>query len=74
MADWLSAPKTLPDFLKDILWGDVIRRQGILDPDYVRILARQVSARGVGPETLVSSADQVFAIIIFTLWHEAFFS
>ena len=74
MADWLSAPKTLPDFLKDILWGDVIRRQGIFDPGYVRILARQVSARGVGPETLVSSADQVFAIIIFTLWHEAFFS
>jgi asparagine synthase (glutamine-hydrolysing) len=74
LADWLSAPRTLPDFLKDILFGDVIRRQGVLDPDYVRLLAGQVSARGIGPETLVSAADQVFAIIIFTLWHEAFFS
>ncbi len=74
MADWLSAPETLPDFLQDILLGNAVRRQGILDPDYVRTLSGQVSSRDIGPETLVSTADQVFAVIMFTLWYEAFFT
>jgi asparagine synthase (glutamine-hydrolysing) len=74
MADWLAAPDTLPDFLQEILFGDTIRRQGILDPEYTRYLARQITTRGIGPETLVSVADQVFSIIIFTLWYQEFFS
>lgn len=74
MADWLAAPRTLPDFLQEILFGNVIRRQGILDPDYARSLVGKVSTRGIGPATLVSAADQVFSIIIFTLWYQEFFS
>lgn len=74
LADWLSDPTTLPDFLQDILFGDIIHRQGVLDPEFVRSLAEQVTARGIGPETLVSGADQVFSIIIFTLWYEEFFT
>ncbi|MDA3835459.1 MAG: asparagine synthase-related protein, partial [Spirochaetales bacterium] len=74
MADWLAVPRSLPDFLQDILFGDVIRRQGMLDPDYARSLVGKVSARGIGPATLVSAADQVFSIIIFTLWYQEFFS
>ena len=74
IADWLAAPGTLPDFLQEILLGDVIRRQGILNSDYARTLAGKITTRGIGPETLVSAADQVFAIIIFTLWYQEFFS
>jgi asparagine synthase (glutamine-hydrolysing) len=74
LADWLSDPGSLPVFLQEILLGDVIRRQGILNPEYVRSLVGKISTRGIGPETLVSVADQVFSIIIFTLWYQEFFS
>ncbi len=74
IADWLSDPKGLPDFLQEILRGEVIRRQGILDPDFVSSLAGKITTQGIGPETLVSVADQVFSIIIFTLWYHEFFS
>jgi len=74
MADWLSAPGTLPDFLQEILLGDVISQQGILNPGYVRFLVGKITTHGIGPETLVSAADQVFSIIIFTLWYQEFFS
>ena len=74
MADWLSDPRTLPDFLQDILLGDMIAQQGIIDPDYAKSLVKKVTADGIGPETLVSSADRVFAIIVFTLWYQAFFT
>lgn len=74
LADWLSAPDTLPGFLQDILLGDEIRRQGVLNPMYVRALVGKITTRGIGPETMVSVADQVFAIIIFTLWYQEFFS
>lgn len=74
LADWLSSPGTLPDFLQEILLGDVIRQQGILNPEYVRTLVGKITTHGIGPETLVSVADQVFSIIIFTLWYQEFFS
>ncbi|MBC2716850.1 MAG: asparagine synthase (glutamine-hydrolyzing) [Desulfobacteraceae bacterium] len=74
IADWLAAPDKLPDFLQEILFGDIIRRQGILDPEYAWSLAGQITTHGIGPETLVSVADQVFSIIIFTLWYQEFFS
>jgi asparagine synthase (glutamine-hydrolysing) len=74
MADWLSDPGTLPDFLQDILLGDMIRQHGVINPAYAKALVKKVTTDGIGPETLVSAADQVFAIIIFTLWYQAFFS
>lgn len=73
LADWLSDPSSLPDFMKEILMGDVVERQGVLSGSMVKELARMVSAEGVGPETLVSGADRVFAVIVFTLWYEEFF-
>ncbi len=39
----------------------------------VKELSETVSAAGVGPETLVSGADRMFAAIVFTLWYEEFF-
>ena len=73
LADWLSDPSTLPGFMKEIVLGDVVEKQGILSGNMVRELAGRVSAEGVGPETLVSAADRVFAVIVFTLWYEEFF-
>ena len=68
MADWLSDKEGLPDFIKEIMFGDVVASQNILDPSIVRILAQQVTGEGVGPSTLVSSADRLFSVIVFTLW------
>jgi asparagine synthase (glutamine-hydrolysing) len=73
LADWLSNPKTLPDILQEILLGDLVRQQGIINPDVAKNMALEVSADGIGPETLVSTADQVFSIIIFSLWYQNFF-
>lgn len=73
LADWLSNPKTLPDILQEIVMGDLIRQQGIINPDVAKNMAFEVSADGIGPETLVSTADQVFSIIIFSLWYQTFF-
>lgn len=68
MADWLADQNGLPGFIKDIMFGDVVASQNILDPSIVKILARQVTGKGVGPSTLVSSADRLFSVIVFTLW------
>jgi asparagine synthase (glutamine-hydrolysing) len=73
LAGWLSDPSSLPDFMKEIILGDVVKKQGILNENMVKELAESVSAAGVGPETLVSGADRVFAAIVFTLWYEEFF-
>lgn len=72
MADWLSKYDSLPDFIKEIIYGDTIKRHNILDPEYVRLISASISPRGIGPQTLVSGADRLFAIIIFTLWYERF--
>ena len=73
LANWLSAPADLPDFLQEILMGDTILQQGIIDPKYSKSLVKEINTKGIGPETLVSAADRVFAIIIFTLWYQTFF-
>ena len=70
MADWLSNKETLPDFIKNIMFGEMVAGQNILDPSMVRTLASRVTGEGVGPATLVSSADRLFSIIVFTLWVE----
>ncbi len=71
-ADWLSEPKLAPEFLQDILLGDVVKGQGILNQDFIRKFTKMISPKGIGPQTLVSEADRVFAIIIFTIWHNQF--
>lgn len=73
MADWLSDSAALPGFIREILSGDEVRRQNILDPVFVKNLAGVVTAENIGPQTLVSAADQMFSIIVFTLWYREFF-
>ncbi|MFO8113335.1 MAG: asparagine synthase (glutamine-hydrolyzing) [Desulfosalsimonadaceae bacterium] len=70
MADWLSDKKDLPDFIQDIMFGNKVADQNILDPDAVAELTKSVTGEGVGPHTLVSSADRLFSVIVFTLWVE----
>lgn len=70
MADWLSDKDSMPDFIKDIMSGETVASQNILDPESVKALAATVTADGVGPQTLVSSADRLFSVIVFTLWVE----
>ncbi|MDY6906132.1 MAG: asparagine synthase (glutamine-hydrolyzing) [Thermodesulfobacteriota bacterium] len=72
IADWLSAPASLPEFLQDILFGDVVRRHGVLNEKAFKQRVNMVSHNNVGPDTLVSEADRVFAVIMFTLWYETF--
>lgn len=74
MADWLADPSDLPEFVKEIIFGNLIKDQGIIDPVFARQLFEEVEADRVGPETLVSAADRAFSIIIFTLWHHEFFN
>lgn len=73
LADWLAEPGSLPEVMQDILLGDVVKEQGVLNPDFVKTLAGSVSADGVGPQTLVSAADRVFAVVIFSIWYNEFF-
>jgi asparagine synthase (glutamine-hydrolysing) len=73
LTDWLLDKASLPDPIADILYGDAIARQGILDPAVVKKLAGRATADDTGPYTLVSSADRLFAIIVFSLWYDAFF-
>lgn len=73
LADWLAEPKRLPEFLQEIILGDRIKQQGVLNPEIIRQDLNRISISDTGPETLVSSADRVFSIILFTLWYEEFF-
>lgn len=74
LANWLSEPARLPEFLQDILLGGVVKRQGMLNPDVLRQDVKDMSTAGIGPDTLVSVADRVFAVMIFSLWYEEFFA
>jgi len=70
---WLLERQHLPDIFCDILYGDMIARQGILNPGVVKTLLKEATANDGGPDTLVSAADQLFSIIVFSLWYNAFF-
>ena len=72
MADWLAKPDDLPESLQEVLLGGMIEKHGIINPDFAKNLINNVSVKGIGPSTLVSAADQVFAICIFTLWYDIF--
>ncbi|MCJ7774343.1 MAG: asparagine synthase (glutamine-hydrolyzing) [Desulfobacterales bacterium] len=73
LADWLSDPKSLPESMQEIILGDVVKQQGILNDAFVKKLVGTVSADGIGPQTLVSAADRVFAVVMFSLWYNEFF-
>ncbi|MEW6076947.1 MAG: asparagine synthase (glutamine-hydrolyzing) [Thermodesulfobacteriota bacterium] len=72
MARWLAEPERLPESIQQVVRGDMVVRQGIINPDVFAGLVRGISADNVGPHTLVSGADRVFSIIVFTLWYDRF--
>ncbi|MBW1914169.1 MAG: asparagine synthase (glutamine-hydrolyzing) [Deltaproteobacteria bacterium] len=74
IADWLASPSSLPDFLQEILLGDLIKKQGLLDPEMVRNSVNKITTEGIGPDTLVSEADRVFAVVVFSIWYNEFFT
>ncbi len=73
LTEWLLDKASLPEPIADIFYGDTIVRQGVLDPAVVKKLAERATADGAGPYTLVSTADRLFAIVVFSLWYDAFF-
>jgi asparagine synthase (glutamine-hydrolysing) len=72
LATWLGERELWPEVVAEALAGGMLKRHGVLDPVMVNELTRQVTTAGVGPETLVSGADRLFAILVFTLWYEEF--
>ncbi|MCK5914831.1 MAG: hypothetical protein KAG92_01730, partial [Deltaproteobacteria bacterium] len=72
LAAWLGERDLWPEIVAEALSGDMVKRQGVLDPKMVSELTQQVTTAGVGPETLVSGADRLFAVLVFTLWYEEF--
>ncbi len=74
MAAWLLQRNNLPDYVKEIFQGGEIERAGILDPQMTKQIWNSVTADGIGPGTLVSEADRIFAILTFSLWMKEFAS
>ncbi len=72
IADWFSNPTALPEPIREILQGNAVDRQGILDGNMVRRYAGLVTGSDVGPETMLSAGDRVFSIVVFTLWYSEF--
>jgi asparagine synthase (glutamine-hydrolysing) len=74
LADWLADRSRWPEPVAEALAGGMVARQGVFDPGMVAELTRRVTAEGVGPATLVSGADRLFAVLVFTLWYEEYYS
>ncbi len=72
LAAWLLRRDDLPDFVREIFEGGEIERTGILDPEMTGRMWRSVTADGIGPDTLVSEADRIFAVLTFSLWMKEF--
>ena len=72
MAAWFLQRDDLPDYVTEIFQGGEIERAGILDPEMTKQLWNSVTADGVGPATLVSEADRIFAVLTFNLWMREF--
>ncbi|MFP4453019.1 MAG: asparagine synthase (glutamine-hydrolyzing) [Desulfobacterales bacterium] len=72
MANWLSDTKSLPDSIQEVLYGGMVKSHNIINPLFVKKLAERITASGIGPQTLVSDADRLFSIIVFTLWYQEF--
>lgn len=73
LTDWILKRQNLPDIFCDILYGNMIERHGIVNPDAVKSLLKEATINDAGPHALVSPADQLFSIIVFSLWYDAFF-
>jgi asparagine synthase (glutamine-hydrolysing) len=59
--------RELKPMLDHYLEPDRLRRQGLLNPDYVgRLLADQAAGR-------INDAHKVFALLVFQLWWDAYF-
>ena len=67
MAAWLLRGGA-PELLREVFEGGMLRDQGLVDPEMALELWDAVRTRGVGPATLVSAADRVFALLCLTLW------
>ncbi|MCD4706933.1 MAG: asparagine synthase (glutamine-hydrolyzing) [Candidatus Sabulitectum sp.] len=72
IADWFSDTASLPESIQDIILGNEVDRQGILDGNPVRKYAKEVTGTGIGPETMISSGDRIFSIVVFSLWYREF--
>jgi asparagine synthase (glutamine-hydrolysing) len=72
IANWFADPSSLPERFQDVLLGKEVDRQGILNGDFVRKCAAQVTGNGVGPETMVSAGDRIFALVVFSIWYGEF--
>lgn len=72
VAAWLLRRKHLPDYMREIFKGGEIERTGILDPEMTGRMWNSVTADGIGPDTLVSEADRIFAVLTFSLWMKEF--
>ncbi|MCF8111719.1 MAG: asparagine synthase (glutamine-hydrolyzing) [Desulfobacteraceae bacterium] len=72
MANWLAEPDSLPEPIREVLFGEMVKRHNLINPEFVEKLTQRVTASGVGPQTLVSDADRLFSIIVFTLWYQEF--
>lgn len=75
-ARWLADATQRPPVLAELLEGGGIGRQGLFDPAVVSGLLGRLTvgaAAGVLPATLVSDADRLLAIVVFSLWYDAFF-
>jgi len=72
VADWFTHPESLPESIQNIILGNEVDRQGILDGNLVRKYAAEVTGNGVGPETMISAGDRIFSIVVFSLWHSEF--
>ncbi|OPL18050.1 MAG: hypothetical protein AVO35_07785 [Candidatus Aegiribacteria sp. MLS_C] len=73
-AAWLLRRGELPVFVEDLLFGPGSPLEGYLDMDMVRGIWERLTAEGIGPDTLVSDADRIFAVVTFGLWLEEFMS
>ncbi len=72
MAAWLLQKDSLPEYVREIFQGGEIERAGILDPEMTKQIWNNVTADGIGPATLVSEADRIFAMLTFSLWMKEF--
>ncbi|MFO7752967.1 MAG: asparagine synthase (glutamine-hydrolyzing) [Desulfobacteraceae bacterium] len=73
LAHWISEPSKLPEPLQEIVSGSLVKEQGVLNPDVLGHHFKNISISGTDPATLVSEADRVFAVMVFTLWYNEFF-
>ncbi len=72
LAAWLLQRDNLPDYVSEIFQGGEIERTGILDPEMTKQMWSSVTTDGIGPDTLVSEADRIFAVLTFSLWMKEF--